>query len=264
MLTQEQINKFETDGYLIIPDFLTLETCKTLKHESDVLLDTNTTNTTSTVFANDLDSYQYMFESEHAIHYFLDSDKKHVNKLGHAVHTNAQFHSITFSKTIKDISLKLGFKEPIVLQSMIIFKFPGSEELGSHRDETFLYTEPSKTLGFWIALEDVHEDNSCLQFVPGSHLTNTNPIRWVREETGDGQVTMKFVKSNNQNSISGLPVKATCPKGSLILIHGQVVHKSAGNASDKSRYAYTFHIVETQNTRFPETNWMTAKGAEKL
>ena len=224
----------------------------------------DTTIPNPAVFSNEQESYQYMFDSEFKISYFLDSNQKIVNKLGHAVHRNHLFKQITFSTGIQLIAEQLGFIDPVVLQSMIIFKLPGSEELGSHRDDTFLYTEPSKTLGFWIALEDVYEDNSCLEFIPGSHLNNDNPVRWSR--VGD---KMKFVKhskqfTDNKSLLDSKQftrlTKATCPKGSLILIHGEVIHKSAGNSSDKSRYAYTFHIIETCNTVFPETNWLSGKG----
>lgn len=38
-----------------------------------------------------------------------------------------------------------------------------------HQDSTFLYTEPMKLMGFWIALEDATLENGCLWFIPGSH-----------------------------------------------------------------------------------------------
>lgn len=43
--------------------------------------------------------------------------------------------------------------------------------------------------------------------------------------------------------------------GSLVLIHGTVLHRSAENKSEKSRHAYTFHIVEQENTEWSKQNW---------
>ena len=43
--------------------------------------------------------------------------------------------------------------------------------------------------------------------------------------------------------------------GCLVLIHGTVLHKSAPNKSEKSRHAYTFHIVEEENTEYSKQNW---------
>lgn len=44
--------------------------------------------------------------------------------------------------------------------------------------------------------------------------------------------------------------------GSLVLIHGQVVHFSEQNKSEKSRHAYTFHIIEQKDTKYSEENWL--------
>ncbi|TWW66803.1 Phytanoyl-CoA dioxygenase domain-containing protein 1 [Takifugu flavidus] len=41
----------------------------------------------------------------------------------------------------------------------------------------------------------------------------------------------------------------------VILIHGEVVHRSAQNTSHDSRHVYTFHIMESQDTRWSPDNW---------
>ena len=43
--------------------------------------------------------------------------------------------------------------------------------------------------------------------------------------------------------------------GCLVLINGTVLHKSAANKSEKSRNAYTFHVVEEENTEYSKQNW---------
>ena len=45
-------------------------------------------------------------------------------------------------------------------------------------------------------------------------------------------------------------------KGSLVLIHGQVLHKSEANLSSKPRHAYTFHMVETRGSEYSPMNWL--------
>merc|ERR1711976_1003550 len=64
----------------------------------------------------------------------------------------------------------LKFQDPVVVQSMYIFKQPKiGGEVTSHQDATFLWAEPLKEVGIWIALEDTTLDNGCLWFQPGSH-----------------------------------------------------------------------------------------------
>lgn len=43
--------------------------------------------------------------------------------------------------------------------------------------------------------------------------------------------------------------------GGLILIHGEVVHKSELNSSESSRHAFTFHVMEAKDTSWSKENW---------
>ena len=43
--------------------------------------------------------------------------------------------------------------------------------VSSHRDSTYVYNDPFKVVGVWIALEDATIENGCLWFIPGSHLS---------------------------------------------------------------------------------------------
>uniref|UniRef100_A0A6I8NDS7 Phytanoyl-CoA dioxygenase domain-containing protein 1 n=2 Tax=Ornithorhynchus anatinus TaxID=9258 RepID=A0A6I8NDS7_ORNAN len=44
--------------------------------------------------------------------------------------------------------------------------------------------------------------------------------------------------------------------GGLILIHGEVVHKSELNSSSCSRHAYTFHLMDSKSTTWSQDNWL--------
>ena len=44
--------------------------------------------------------------------------------------------------------------------------------------------------------------------------------------------------------------------GSLVLIHGLVVHQSEHNKSSLSRHAYTFHVVDLGRSTYSPDNWL--------
>ena len=50
-----------------------------------------------------------------------------------------------------------------------------------------------------------------------------------------------------------------------MLIHGNLLHKSERNLSGRSRFIYTFHVIEGEN-EYDERNWLQppAKGFTKL
>jgi ectoine hydroxylase-related dioxygenase (phytanoyl-CoA dioxygenase family) len=51
-----------------------------------------------------------------------------------------------------------------------------------------------------------------------------------------------------------VPVKS----GTLVLIHGSVIHKSSANSSSRSRFIYTFHTVEGRGggVQYSVDNWL--------
>mmetsp|Transcript_6074 Transcript_6074/g.8576 ORF Transcript_6074/g.8576 Transcript_6074/m.8576 type:complete len:103 (+) Transcript_6074:590-898(+) len=45
-------------------------------------------------------------------------------------------------------------------------------------------------------------------------------------------------------------------EGDLILLHGALLHRSAANRSQRTRLAYTFHIVERKACLWSPQNWL--------
>ena len=150
---------------------------------------------------------------------------------------------------------------------MVICKQP---EIGGavppHQDSTFLYTEPPSAVGFWIALEDARVGNGCLSFQRGSHRRAALRKRFVRlPGGGTGFVDVegsKFPKDlvledEYRNGEEGeeeyTPAEVTA--GTLILIHGNLLHKSETNRSGKSRMIYTFHVIEGEHD-YDGRNWL--------
>ena len=50
------------------------------------------------------------------------------------------------------------------------------------------------------------------------------------------------------------PIEAE--KGTVVLLHGDFVHFSYANKSEKQRHAYTLHVVESRNHKWEEDNWI--------
>uniref|UniRef100_UPI00398F71FE phytanoyl-CoA dioxygenase domain-containing protein 1 isoform X3 n=1 Tax=Pristiophorus japonicus TaxID=55135 RepID=UPI00398F71FE len=187
---------------------------------------------------------------------FLVPKEKSLNKVGHALHAlEPIFKNLTHSPKVQEVARKLDLQEPVIVQSMYIFKQPGiGGEVTPHQDATFLYTEPlGRIIGFWIALEDATEENGCLWFLPGSHTAGITR-RMLRTPKGEYPLTKFIGKERDYPDDAFIPVPVK--KGGLVLIHGEVVHKSALNTSDKSRHAYTFHLMESRDTHWSEENWL--------
>ena len=174
-----------------------------------------------------------------------------LNKIGHALHDRDPTFS-AFSRTPKLAALAddLGFENPLLLQSMYIFKQPGiGGQVGCHQDATFLYTEPVTVVGFWFALEDATVENGCLRIAAGSHRRGLKS-RYVR---AGGGLEMRVFDVASWPSADLLPVET--PKGSLVILHGLLAHSSGPNRSARSRHAYSLHVIDG-TARYPADNWL--------
>ena len=130
-----------------------------------------------------------------------------------------------------------------------------------HQDGTFLRNDPLKLVGYWFPIDDATLENGCLWFVPGSHKTPVtrhmvrNPM-YDPQDPGSGESRLIFEGDEYPVYAEDQWVAAPCAKGSLVLIHGQVLHRSAKNTSPHPRHAYTFHMVETRGCVYRKTNWL--------
>uniref|UniRef100_A0A158PBT5 Phytanoyl-CoA dioxygenase domain-containing protein 1 n=1 Tax=Angiostrongylus cantonensis TaxID=6313 RepID=A0A158PBT5_ANGCA len=266
---------FDNNGYAVIENIYTVEEISEMRNEVDRLvteidLDQQPRSVFMTYDENKHAADDYFLNSSDKIRVFfeegaLDTDgnlivEKHraLNKIGHGLHVcNPVFKRMTFHHKLKQLFKDLQYNEPKVVQSMYIFKQPKiGGAVNDHLDATFLYVEPIEHItGVWIAIDDADEENGCLSFIPGSHKRPFVDYRFVRTHKTDGSALLKFVGNRptyDQSKFVHVPVK----KGSVILIHGLVVHKSAANTSSNSRHAYTIHVIEAKNTKWSEDNWL--------
>jgi len=264
-LNNEMLSFWKDNGYLIIENFKTQEECDLLIKRSKKLIDQEDFNNEQSVFDTVSQIHNddsYFLESGDKIRFFFEekadlnkenikSNKQYiVNKIGHALHDlDEAFIKFSKNNDLDQIAKGIGFENPLLLQSMYIFKQPKiGGEVVCHQDSTFLITEPESTVGFWFALEDANKENGCLQVASGGHK---GPLRKL------------FKRENNKmkmEELSSEPFPKTdtfveVKKGSLVLLHGRLPHYSCENNSEKSRHAYTFHVIEG-NSKYLDYNWL--------
>jgi len=266
-ITPLQREKYRTDGFLVLPNFVSSAGCNRLRSRAEQLVREFEPDEIASIFStreqNRLTD-DYFLRSGDKIRFFFEEDafgpdgklkqskERSINKIGHALHElDPEFSSFSRSPDIRDLVDDLGIKNPLLIQSMYIFKQPRiGGEVSCHQDSTFLYTEPGDIAGLWFALEDSTLENGCLWAIPGGHQLGLKS-RWVRD--GEGGMKFDVLDTRPWDEDKLVPLEVT--KGSLILLHGLLPHKSLANKSAHSRHAYTLHVI-SGDCLYPETNWL--------
>lgn len=266
-LTPEQLAQYDRDGFLVVNDFVDTSSCERLRARAAELVNEFDPLGVISIFSTHEQSRladKYFLESSDKIRFFFEEDafapdgnlkqskERSINKIGHALHElDHDFSEFSRTTAIRHLVEDLGFKKPLLLQSMYIFKQPKiGGEVTCHQDSTFLYTDPPDIAGLWFALEDATIENGCLWAIPAGHRLGLKS-RWVRDEAGG----MKFEIFDSSPWEEERLVPLEVEKGSLIILHGMLPHKSFANRSAKSRHAYTLHVIEG-NGRYSESNWL--------
>lgn len=275
-LSAEQVEAFNRDGFLMVENFWTAAECDALREKAHLIVSEADFSqhpmvTFATVSKDGPDAAHsrsdYFVTSGDKIRFFFEeaalgedgllkmAPAKALNKMGHALHIlDPDFKRATFSEKIKDIARSLDLKKPCIPQSMVIFKPPKiGGVVNVHQDSCFLHTTPMKLVGFWIALEDADLENGCMWFAPGTHKNGITGrmVRTVKDGVLSTTIEGDMVPSTKPEEFIATPTH----KGTLVLIHGEVVHKSGTNLSDRSRNIYTFHLFDAGVSEWSKDNW---------
>lgn len=266
-MNSEELQQYDREGFLVLPDFVTHAACDRLRARAQELVRDFDPSGIVSIFSSREQTRtvdDYFLESGDKIRFFFEenafnpdgrlrqSKEQSINKIGHALHDlDPVFERFSRTNEIKQVVSNLGIENPLLLQSMYIFKQPriGGEVI-CHQDATFLYTEPLKLVGLWFALEDATTENGCLWAIPGGHKLGLKS-KFVRAEGGG----TRFEKIDDspwpQDNLRPLEVE----KGTLIVLHPLLPHLSRENRSAKSRHAYTLHVIDAAS-EYPASNWL--------
>ena len=262
---KEMNYEWENNGFLVIENFYSDLDCDNLRNRADSLVKNFDPKSVQSIFDTKKQEHvddQYFLESGDKIRFFFEdkafdsngnlTNKKEliINKIGHALHDlDEDFFKFSHRKDLDHIAKAIGIINPLLVQSMYIFKQPNiGGEVACHQDSTFLYTEPDTVIGFWVALEDATIENGCLWVASGGHK---GPLRKLFTKINNKMKMITLDDTPFEETDTAVEVR----KGTLVLLHGRLPHYSCENKSNKSRHAYTLHVIDGDKI-YPKENWL--------
>ncbi len=231
-LTDEQIETFHRDGYIVIKNFCSPEEIDKLYKTAtgdhsivDNALDLNDQSGKKTKlslwFTPGNDVFGYLTRSEkmvHSVQQLMDSEAP-----------VCHFHS------------KLMQKEP---------KVGGAWEW--HQDYGYWYKNqfmfPDQLLSVMIALTKANKENGCLQVIKGSHKLGR-----VNHGFSGEQVGADMVMVNNALKTMEL-VYCEIEPGDALFFHSNLLHRSEANLSDYPRWSIISCYNAQSNPAYNETS----------
>ena len=267
MLNEQQLHTYEERGFLVLEGFADEASCDRLRARAEELVQEFDPADVVSIFSTHEQNRladEYFLTSGDKIRFFFEENafnahgtlkyekEKSINKIGHALHDlDPVFNRFSRTQKVKELARAIGLEQSYLLQSMYIFKQPNiGGEVTCHQDSTFLYTEPIDIAGLWFALEDATVENGCLWGIPGGHRRGLKS-RWRRTQQGH----MEFEIFDNEPWREDELIPLEVAKGTLIVLHGLLPHRSFENKSPRSRHAYTLHLIGAE-AKYPADNWL--------
>ena len=273
-LSPEMRAAFDADGYLLLEDFVPAEECDRLRARALDLVAAFDPAEHRTVFSTTSVAHaaaEYFESSGDKIRFFFEEgafdaagnlrqDKAlSINKIGHAMHDlDPVFDGFSRTGRLRALAAGLGFRQPLLLQSMYIFKQPRiGGEVGWHQDASFFVTTPHTVTTFWFALEDATLDNGCLWVKPGAQHDALRE-QYVCDHARGTLAMQPLDRTPWPARADSVPLPVAA--GTLVVFGGLLPHCSEANRSGRSRLAYTLHATCGSAAYAPE-NWLQRSAA---
>lgn len=241
-LSDEQIQFFQMEGYLVLEAITTQAEIQRLRQTYDLLLALHTSQAST-------------YQGE------LSQVDEALKREGRVLLINPQRYHKAFAQTLfEDNALRIARQitgdEVKLRESYILYK-PAhfGTETPWHQEEAYLPSDCTYNLiTFWLALQDTWEESGGMHFLPGSHRLDVLPHHhW---DSGDGHTVLA---ANPALFDVTRAVSYPLPAGGATIHTSRTLHYAGPNLSDAPRRAF---ILDIEYPR-PQLAQRSANGREQ-
>ncbi|MFV0563673.1 phytanoyl-CoA dioxygenase family protein [Malaciobacter mytili] len=228
-LSQEQIDEFNSNGFLLIRNFASSELCDEILQKAKY----------------HLENIIEPIESEQEYLRIEDKNNITVRRLRQVYDREEVFKQWMTNKEIRPILKQLLNDTPVLTlahHNSIMTKMPkDSSRTTWHQDRRYWNYENNNLLSVWLSLDDEYLENGLLEFIPGSHK-----IKFEKEQFDE---TISFKDNIPQNKqLIKQAVHFNLHKGDIVLFHCKTLHHANKNNTSKPKisFVYTVKAKETK------------------
>lgn len=225
MLTKEQLQSYDHEGYLIFPSFLSQEEVADIKAEA-------------TQICRGTYEIPGIAKSEEG-----ETDEQCLAKYL-CIHMPHKVSSIMgqYVRHPKVARVLAELISPNVkcMQSMLFIKPPGFPGQAYHQDERYIPTEDRSLTGVWMAVDDATIGNGCLWVIPGTHKNSL--YSWAPHDNPE---------YDSADEARGIPrsqeIPVEIPAGGALFFNGFLLHSSLKNRSTIYRRVLVNHYMSAES-----------------
>ncbi|TBL74697.1 phytanoyl-CoA dioxygenase family protein [Paenibacillus thalictri] len=224
LLTAEQKEQFDTDGYLIVRKVFSEDELGEIKTTFEQISQTTVPGYFEPVLDESADPL------------------KRYPRIVHPHRFNAVAMKYMLHPKVMRIMEDLYQEEALAAQSMFYYKPPGSRGQALHQDNFYLKVEPGNCIAAWTAIDPAEEENGGMLIVPRTHQFDL-----VCPDTADEKesFTTHLVKPPKDRK----PVPAVMDAGDVLLFNGNMIHGSYRNKTkDRFRRSFICHYANASAT----------------
>jgi len=228
IVSEEQVQFFIDNGYLIVPDLLSLDEVEELRQDTVTLAKggypCDSLQPLPEEIADDEAVGRILcIHQPHFVSPIIEKYVKHPKICGILSQITAA-HLPYWDGSVK------------CMQSMLFVKPPDFQGQAWHQDEFYIPTRDRSLIGAWTAMDDATIENGCLWVLPGSHRSgylypqrnHNNP-----DEFDFSQESYGFEDS------AEIPVEVKT--GTVVFFNGYLLHRSRKNRGDDFRRVLVNH-----------------------
>jgi ectoine hydroxylase-related dioxygenase (phytanoyl-CoA dioxygenase family) len=233
-LTQEQIQSYQENGFIVIEDFLS----------PDELEEWRSAVTEAVTQRNGqkIPGKEVKVGEDDGINEDADYFGKVFDQLLNLWQTNDRVKDLMLDERIGEMAAKLAGVDGIrIWHDQALIKRPWANPTAWHLDTPFWSFSDRKALSIWVALDDATLENGCLYFIPGSHkITNFKNSGIGKNMDGIFEV---YPQCATMKSVS-----AKMKAGSCSFHNGLTIHGAGANMTNGFRRAMTCAYMPEGNT----------------
>jgi len=234
MLSPEQILRFNTDGYLVIPQFESAEFCARLVAFAKSEL------------ANHVEPIEYEADTQYpGAPSSRDAEGGKTARRLLGVYARSPLISDWATSAVLGKMLQQLLQTEVYLSqchhNCIMTKQPAySSRTGWHRDSRYWNFARAELISAWLALGNELEENGCLWVIPGSQ----------KMEVDAGQLdALQFLRTdlscNKELLDQAIPVPLK--QGDLLFFHSNLFHAAGRNTTDITKFSMVFTYRDAEN-----------------